>query len=61
MYMKHGGMHGAGWGCGCGEKSMTKEEKIAILEQKEKMLQERLGFIHKMIEKLKSEKSAKTK
>jgi len=61
MHMKHWGGRGADWDCGCGDESMTKEEKMAMLEQKEKMLQEKLDYIHKMREGLKSENLAKAK
>lgn len=60
MYLKNKGKWGAGWGCGCGEESMTKEEKMDMLAEKEKMLQEKIDYIRKIREKLKSEKSAKT-
>ena len=42
-------------GCNC--QQGTKEEKVAILEMKEKRLMEKLEFIRKIKEATKSEKA----
>jgi len=38
----------------CGYEPITKEEKVAILERKEKFLEEKLGRIRKIKESIKS-------
>jgi hypothetical protein len=61
MFEKQWKIHSMGWGCGCGceYEPLTKEEKVAILEKKEKILKEKLDYIHKIREELKSGKEAK--
>ena len=50
-----------GGGCGCGHEPITKEEKMALLEEREGMLQKKLEYLAKMKEELKSEKPGKEK
>lgn len=48
-------------GAGCGYEPITKEEKIAVLERMEKKLQEKIEYVRKEKESLKSSnKSAET-
>jgi len=55
-YRVYGGNYN--YSCG-GYEPITKEEKVAILERKEKFLEEKLGRIRKIKESIKSGKVEK--
>lgn len=60
-YKEYNGSCAAVCGEECGYAPITKEEKVALLELKEKRLEEKLEYVRKIRESLKSEKPAKDK
>ena len=59
LYTKNMYMYGGMCGGSCGYEPITREERLAVLEQMEKGLEKKLENIRKAREELKSEKTEK--
>lgn len=54
-------MMGTCGGCGCGVEDLSREERLAMLERKERMIEKTLKFVREEKEALKAAKAPQGK